>query len=61
MTQPVQPTLRPERTGAPVAQDAFGVIEQPLTLGERAWNSGGLRKTLLLILLALLWEGYAVG
>jgi len=50
---------RPERTGQPVPADALGVVEQPLTLGERAWNHGGLRKTLLLILLALLWEGYA--
>ena len=59
MTLPVQPMLRPERTGAPVAQDAFGVVAQPLTVWERAWNNGALRKTLLLILLALLWEGYA--
>ena len=59
MTRPVQPILRPERTGALVAQDAFGVVAQPLTLWERAWNNGAPRKTLLLILLALLWEGYA--
>ena len=59
MTQPVQPLLRPERSGTPVTQEAFGVVEQPLTLGERAWNSGGLRKTALLLLLALAWEGYA--
>jgi NitT/TauT family transport system permease protein len=59
MTEPVQPMLRPERTETLVAQDAFGVVEQPLTLVERAWNNGGLRKTLLLVLLALLWEGYA--
>jgi len=61
MTEPVQPILRPERSGTPVAQDAFGVVEQPLTLGERAWNNGALRKTALLLLLALAWEGYAGG
>jgi len=41
MTQPVQPILRPERAGTPVVQDAFGVVEQPLTLYELAWNNGG--------------------
>ena len=50
---------RPERTGQPVPADALGVVEQPLTLRERAWDHGGLRKTLLLILLALAWEVYA--
>ena len=59
MTQPAPPVLRPERTGTPIAPDAFGVVEQPLTAWERAWNNGGLRKTLLLLLLALTWEGYA--
>jgi NitT/TauT family transport system permease protein len=59
MSQPVQSIARPERTGTPISPDAFGVVEQPLSLGERAWNNGALRKTLLLILLALLWEGYA--
>ena len=59
MSRPVQPLLRPERTGTPVAQDAFGVVQQPLTLWERAWNNGGLRKTALLLLLAAAWEGYA--
>jgi len=50
---------RPERTGQPVPADALGVVEQPLTIRERAWDHGGLRKTLLLILLALAWEVYA--
>ena len=30
-----------------------------LPLGERLWNSGALRKTLFLVVLALIWEGYA--
>jgi NitT/TauT family transport system permease protein len=50
---------RPERTGQPIPANALGIVEQPLTLRERAWNHGGLRKTLLLLLLALAWEGYA--
>jgi NitT/TauT family transport system permease protein len=59
MTHTAAPHLRPERIGAPVSPDAFGVVEQPLTLGERAWNNGALRKTVLLVLLAAAWEGYA--
>ena len=59
MSRPIQPTLRPERTGTPVTQDAFGVVQQPLTLWERAWNNGALRKTALLLVLAAAWEGYA--
>jgi sulfonate transport system permease protein len=59
VSQPIQPTLRPERAGTPVAQDAFGVVQQPLTLAERAWNNGALRKTALLLILAMAWEGYA--
>ncbi|RPI05449.1 MAG: ABC transporter permease subunit [Zetaproteobacteria bacterium] len=59
MTQAVQPVLRPERIGTQVSPDAFGVVEQPLTLGERAWNNGALRKAALLVLLAAAWEGYA--
>ncbi len=59
MSRPVQPIVRPERTGTPVTQEAFGVVQQPLTLWERAWNNGALRKTALLLLLAAAWEVYA--
>ena len=34
-------------------------VERVLPLGERLWNSGLLRKSLFLVLLALIWEGYA--
>jgi len=37
----------------------FGVIQKPLTLREKLYNSGALRKTVLLLLLALVWEFYA--
>jgi NitT/TauT family transport system permease protein len=37
----------------------FGIVEKPLTIVERLWNNGGLRKTVLLLLLALGWEVYA--
>ena len=34
-------------------------VVRRLPLGERLWNSGALRKTLFLVVLALIWEGYA--
>ncbi len=34
-------------------------VERRLPLSERLWNSGTLRKTLFLIVLALVWELYA--
>ena len=34
-------------------------VERVLPLGERLWNSAVLRKGLFLVLLALVWEGYA--
>jgi len=42
-----------------VPPEAFGIVAQPLTFWERAWNSGVVRKTALLIVLALAWELYA--
>lgn len=38
---------------------AFGVVEKPLTLSEKIFNVGAVRKALLLILLATIWEIYA--
>ncbi len=34
-------------------------VERQLPLSERLWNSGVLRKTVFLVLLGLIWEGYA--
>lgn len=39
---------------------AFAVVGKPITVFERIWNLGWVRKTLLLILLALVWQIYAV-
>jgi len=41
------------------AAEAFGVVEQPLSAWERLAGNVVLRKLLILLLLALLWEGYA--
>ncbi len=37
----------------------FGVVEKPLSLRERLFDHGWVRKGLILLALALLWEGYA--
>jgi NitT/TauT family transport system permease protein len=37
----------------------IGVVQRPLSVGQRLANNGGLRKTLVLVVLALIWEGYA--
>jgi NitT/TauT family transport system permease protein len=42
-----------------IAASAYGVVEKPLTAWEKLYNSGALRKALLLALLAGLWQGYA--
>jgi NitT/TauT family transport system permease protein len=49
---------RPEYV-RPVTGTAEGVIQKPLTVLERIYKIGSVRKGCLLILLALLWEGYA--
>ncbi|MFP1825257.1 ABC transporter permease [Lonsdalea quercina] len=52
------PPVRPEyqRELAPLTDIN---VAQPLPLRNRLWNQGAVRKSLLLILLALLWEGAA--
>jgi NitT/TauT family transport system permease protein len=37
----------------------FGVVEKPLTIFERLYNNGGLRKTVLLLIIGAVWEVYA--
>jgi len=37
----------------------FDVVEKPLGAWTRFWNIGGVRKTAVLIVLAVIWEGYA--
>ncbi|MBS0248667.1 MAG: ABC transporter permease [Proteobacteria bacterium] len=42
-----------------VSTAGIGVVQRPLSLGQRLANQGSLRKALVLAVLALLWEGYA--
>jgi len=51
---------RPEFVRDTVLANAFGVVQKPLTLGEKIWNRGEVRKGLLLLLLAGIWQMYAV-
>jgi len=35
------------------------VVQKPLSIGERLWNSALLRKAVIVLLLAIIWQGYA--
>ncbi len=59
MSTPEYSLDRPEITREPVTAAQFGVVQQPLTAWERAYGNGAVRKTLLLVVLALIWEIYA--
>jgi NitT/TauT family transport system permease protein len=43
-----------------VEASAYGVVEKPLTIAEKLFNNAALRKTILLLVLAGIWEVYAV-
>src|SRR5580658_528131 len=50
---------RPEIVREISGADEFGIVEKELTTFERLYNLGWVRKVGLLIVLALVWEGYA--
>jgi NitT/TauT family transport system permease protein len=54
-----EPNILVFSTGAMDAGMGQPEVERRLPLSERLWNSGTLRKTLFLIVLALVWELYA--
>jgi len=43
-----------------VEMSAFGVVEKPLTAWEKVFNRGEVRKGLILVALAVIWQAYAV-
>jgi NitT/TauT family transport system permease protein len=53
------PMTRPEFVRDQVAEQDFGVVEQPLTLWERIYGNGLFRKLVILMVLAAIWEAYA--
>src|SRR3954467_4168652 len=42
-----------------VETSAFGVVEKPLTTWEKIFNNAAVRKGLILLLLAVLWQTYS--
>src|SRR4051812_12995981 len=50
---------RAERLVKTSDSSAFGIVEKPLSTWERLYHRAGLRKAVVLILLAVLWECYA--
>ena len=47
---------RPGIQRDPIASSAFGVVQKPLSRFERLYNIGALRKLVILVALALIWE-----
>lgn len=47
---------RPEVRREPIASASFGVVEKPLSLFERVYRIGAVRKAMILIVLAATWE-----
>jgi NitT/TauT family transport system permease protein len=43
-----------------VGGDQVTEVERKLSLAERLWASGTVRKTLILVLMAAAWQGYAI-
>jgi NitT/TauT family transport system permease protein len=60
-TRPPQPgnISRPEYELQTPSSREFGVVEKPLTIFETLYNNAFLRKAVLLIAMALIWELYA--
>ena len=55
-----QPLDRPEYVRDQVAEHDFGVIHKPLTAWERIYGNTYVRKGFILLLLAAIWQAYAV-
>lgn len=52
--------MRPEIRREPRPATEFGLVERQLTLWERAWGSSAVRKALILVALALIWQAYGL-
>jgi NitT/TauT family transport system permease protein len=55
-----QQVPRPEYVREQVGEQDFGVVEQPLTVWERLYGNGLLRKLVILVALAGIWQAYAL-
>jgi len=52
--------LRPEHVRDQVAEQDFGVVAKPLTVFERIYGNGLVRKLAILAVLAAIWQLYAM-
>jgi NitT/TauT family transport system permease protein len=59
LTRTALPATRPEIIRDISSAEAFGIVEQRLSVAERLFNQAWLRKSLLLVVLAGAWELYA--
>jgi NitT/TauT family transport system permease protein len=55
----ITPLVHPEHEYEVLVPEAIGDVEQPLALAERLWNSAAVRRLVILVVLAALWEAYA--
>ena len=53
------PPERPEIMRETTLSENFGVVEKPLSTWERIYNIGAVRKLMVLVVLAVIWEAYA--
>jgi NitT/TauT family transport system permease protein len=53
------PPIRPEYLREVVEGGDVGVVQKPLTIWQRLVNQGWLRKTFILVVIAVAWELYA--
>jgi NitT/TauT family transport system permease protein len=56
---PDKPVVRSEYVREQVKEQNFGVVRKPLTAWERVWGQSAVRKAVILIVLAGLWQAYA--
>jgi len=56
---PDNPTPRAEYVREQVKERNFGVVRKPLTAWERIWGQSMVRKAVILLVLAALWQAYA--
>ncbi|HXZ50090.1 MAG TPA: ABC transporter permease [Usitatibacter sp.] len=55
-----RPPARPEYVREQVDEHDFGVVNKPLTLWERVYGNTVVRKASILVVLALVWQAYAM-
>ena len=54
------PPFRKEFVRAAPKGDTSGVVEKPLAAWEKVYNLGAVRKSLIIVMLAIVWQAYAM-